>query len=182
MLFFMETWSTSEYLVRFTDCKKLLTNIHLLHHDCRNEELFWNVLVWKDFPSERREKKNLCFSHSSVTDYNGGDLIITLWCCCCCFVHIFVFLALCVSAAVDDVTSWRSDVNRVQDGPQHLPERSANRKKYLTICSISYSKNKFVNNNYYYRELFISNLFLTRFFFHCQFCDWTWFQKWTVTL
>lgn len=46
-----------------------------------------------------------------LTDHNGSDLVNTRG------------SALDVSPPVDDVTTWRGDVDRVQDGPQYLAER-----------------------------------------------------------
>lgn len=37
-------------------------------------------------------------------------------------------LILNVSSPVDDVSSWRGDVDRVQNGPQYLAKRSGDKK------------------------------------------------------
>lgn len=57
----------------------------------------------------------------SFTDYNGSDLKNTLWLCCS--------PRLDVPSPVDDVTSWRGDVDGVQNGPQYLAKRSRGERK-----------------------------------------------------
>lgn len=60
---------------------------------------------------ERKEIKTIVET-STKTDYDGSDLENVL------------SLRLEVPAAVDDVASWRGDVDGVQDRPQYLAEWS----------------------------------------------------------
>lgn len=63
-----------------------------------------------------------------LSDFNKSDLVSA---------RGSAALRLRVSPPVDDVSPWRGDVDRVQDRPQNLAERSGDRRKRFDILNRS---------------------------------------------